>query len=402
MATILFGNTGGGAEVNVAFAGNVALSGARLISEGAGDDSLALDYNWPTPAGNDLLLKMEEGAGDSLTDAGPQSYTAYLGNAAGADAQDPAWSSQAWMEDEALSFAPGGGTDAKRVTIESVTTANPGCSVFFWYKRDVAAWKWEHIFQGHVVAGQDQFALQGGTGTAIVRVSSWVDGSGIYSPVIECPFDVIHAVGATAEIGGALRCFVDGSYTENLNMPSGTWNNTQDVLFGQGTTWYCYGLLYGLYYAPDKVLSIAQMQALSKRYVQGSAIIQYNFGGAQNLTNIAWNATETGDWEGDISKIEVYDQDGASWTQVGGASPTSPIDLSGSPVTIGSAALADIIRVTVDPKADTLQSETAKLLDMTLTHSAAAGGFASPFGGTLIRGSASVGHGRGGLIRRVA
>ena len=107
------------------------------------------------------------------------------------------------------------------------------------------------------------------------------------------------------------------------------------------------------------------------RYESGNGVIQYDFGAQQSLTNIAWSALETGDWEGDISKIEVYDQDLSAWTQVGGASPTSPIDLSGSPVTIGSAALADIIRVTVDPKADTLQSETAKLLDMTLIYQAA-------------------------------
>lgn len=93
--------------------------------------------------------------------------------------------------------------------------------------------------------------------------------------------------------------------------------------------------------------------------------------------------------EGDISKIEVYDCDLGAWVQVGGASPTSPI--VGLEIKIADA-VTDIIRVTMDPKADALQTETPKLLDLTVTY--------GPLGGGRIIGSNIVGStiGRSSII----
>lgn len=73
-------------------------------------------------------------------------------------------------------------------------------------------------------------------------------------------------------------------------------------------------------------------------------------------------------YEGDISKMEVYDCDAGAWQQIGGASPTSPI--TGLDILIADG-VTDIVRVTMDPKADALQTETPKLTALTATYEAA-------------------------------
>jgi len=364
LATILFGDSGGGADTNETFAGNVALSGTRVIAEGAGDDSLACDWNWPTPGANDMLLKLEDAAGQTLADAG-KGYTAYRGTTSGAENEDASWLTESWLEEHGLSY----NTDLaayETATAEALPTGTE-FSLMLWLKiaASTGAYQTPYYWRdaGMGIACESYWWTND-TITHHIYIGGWhniahafTDGS-------------IHCLIVSAKSGSRVRVAVDGDIASaamastfsnmNVNLQLGRADSGRDIL----------GNIYGAYWATHE-LSDAEIAAISKRYAQGSAVIQYNFGAAQSLTNIAWNATETGDWEGDISKIEVYDQGLTAWVQKGGASPTSPIDLSGSPVTIGSAALADIIRVTVDPKSDTLQSETAKLLDMTLTHSAA-------------------------------
>jgi hypothetical protein len=72
------------------------------------------------------------------------------------------------------------------------------------------------------------------------------------------------------------------------------------------------------------------------------------------LTGVSWNATESGDNEGDVSAVEVWT--GGAWTAVGGASPTSPITGLSLPVGTGN-----LLRFTLAPKADALKSETPLL-----------------------------------------
>ena len=61
MATIVFGDSAGGGDTNVLFSGNVALDGARIISESGTDDSLALDWKQlAADADTRFLWRMDE------------------------------------------------------------------------------------------------------------------------------------------------------------------------------------------------------------------------------------------------------------------------------------------------------------------------------------------------------
>jgi len=395
VATILFGDTGGAADINLAFAGNVALSGTRVIAEGAGDDSLACDWNWPTGANLVHRWKMDEGAGNAVDDT------------ADMDLSVPAWQGTGWLGSDSAALS--GNYCPANSTAEWAGSDEEGCVEGWFYPTfDVSTWVGGEgaglFLQEFAVNNGYDIGLYHGWGSYKYMVrSGGATTFNVNANVADFLVNTWHHIAICYSLtNNTFKFYIDGTQKVGTTFTASVDNTLAYFRVGYSSFFagaFDSGQVDGvaIHAEPHYTANFSP-----HRYEQGNSVIQYNFGAAQSLTNIAWNATETGDWEGDISKIEVYDQDLTAWVQKGGASPTSPIDLSGSPVTIGSAALADIIRVTVDPKSDTLQSETAKLLDMTLTHSAAAGGFASPFGGTLIRGSASVGHGRGGLIRRVA
>jgi len=99
------------------------------------------------------------------------------------------------------------------------------------------------------------------------------------------------------------------------------------------------------------------------RFEQGTAVLTHSFSQAQTLHSVSWSATESGDNEGDIKKVEVYNTDTSSWQQIGGDSPVSPISGLNIPIADGSS---NILRFTLDPKSDSLQTETPKITSVSI------------------------------------
>jgi len=358
MATICFGNTAGGADVNIAFAGNVALAGTRIVSEGAGDDSIALAYNEFTADANTTgLYHLNEagwtGAANEIIDSSGNDRHGYR-YSAGPD------TAVAWLDRGGVFNANG----VCRFSYGTIWPAKP-CTVEWWNYSGIQS-------NRHIVAG-----------------STWTNAMIVFTP------DATHAklafYSGTQEYIYSNSAFLNNATDPEWIHSAIAFDNTETRFYRNGVAWgvgvaatIAQGtyLVLGGYALANPTMqgtvdelrfsNIARYSSAFSphRYVQGNGIIQYDFGAQQALSNIAWNATEDGDWEGDIYQIWVYDQVGAAWTQVGGNSPTSPIDLSASPITIGGASLQDIIKVVQNPKADTLQTETPKLLDMTLTYAA--------------------------------
>ena len=100
-------------------------------------------------------------------------------------------------------------------------------------------------------------------------------------------------------------------------------------------------------------------------YPATGTVVALNNTVAGTLTDIAWVATETGDNEGDIYKIEVWTEGG--WTQVGGDSPTSPITSLSLAVTTGT-----MLRITLTPGAAGLETPILTSITATITEGAAA------------------------------
>jgi hypothetical protein len=103
--------------------------------------------------------------------------------------------------------------------------------------------------------------------------------------------------------------------------------------------------------------------ALTRRYSSNFSPVRFPAAGtviagnnplAGTLTEVAWSATESGDNEGDVLAVEVWS--GGTWQVVGGASPTSP--LTGLSLSVVSG---NLLRFTLAPKTDALQSETPVL-----------------------------------------
>jgi hypothetical protein len=76
---------------------------------------------------------------------------------------------------------------------------------------------------------------------------------------------------------------------------------------------------------------------------------------------ISWNA-QTGASYGKVKAVYILDA-ALGWTAVGGSYPTSPITVSGLTLAADSC-----LRFALEPKSDTIQSETPTLQDVTLTY----------------------------------
>ncbi len=375
-STILFGDTGGGADTNLAFAGNVALSGCRVIVEGAGDDSLALDWNqFSTDANTLALYHLNEdawnGTPNEIIDS---SGNDYHGRAVGACGTSTEWLNRFGR------FAPADfNTYADfPVPTDVLSAFTMECWVRMIYKTSGEgnsgnAYGPKNGAQGLRPEGGPgpQFRIYNEAGAEARPRAGW-----------RLSLDTWYQLRAVWD-GSQVHLYVNGILEDSRNLTGTVRLDTEpwawrDLTMGYGSEYYGD---WGQWDVDEVRMSdVARCAGAFSphRYEQGNAVIQYDFTAQQKLTNIAWNATEADDWEGDIYQIWVYDQDLSDWVQKGGNSPTSPIDLSGSPVTIGGVSTEDIIKIVENPKSDALQSETPKLLDMTLTHESLAAGFYEP------------------------
>ncbi len=353
--TITWGDESGGSDIDVTFSGNSDLTGGtRNISEGAGDDSLALDWNEAEVDGNTVgLWRMNDNAADTtvVDAAGVNDGTFY--DATG-NPNTNAHSVAGWL-DRALDFDGG---DDYIADLDSPLLGETECTICIWaYKTAHSAY--QDIMNDYAnlagrrnwIMGYEQFDgtlnFFAGDGTNMDNISkngftqdAWHHVCGVFN-------------GDTNELSLYIDTVSATKVTTISNLGNQDNNNTRISPAGSFT-----GDIDEIH-----ILNVArnssEIAAAARRYVQGTAIVNYNFGNPGTLNSLSWNALEIGDWEGDISQIDVYGSDDV-WHQIGGVSPTSPIN------NINREVPANVqIRYTFDPKSDTLQSETPKLQDVT-------------------------------------
>lgn len=136
---------------------------------------------------------------------------------------------------------------------------------------------------------------------------------------------------ATAKASVAAYNYCIGTYWQAS--PAGSWTGLVDDL----------RISMGSLYTPGTDFS-------PYRYSTGT-VVATNNSLHGDLNEVSWASVESGDNEGDIAAVEVWSA--GSWTAIGGASPSSPITGLEIPVTTGA-----LLRFTLAPKSDALQSET--------------------------------------------
>ena len=109
------------------------------------------------------------------------------------------------------------------------------------------------------------------------------------------------------------------------------------------------------------------------RYEQGAAVLtKAAESAARKVTGVDWAGT-FGAGSGSVYRVQVNTGTDVSpaWVTVGGDNPTSPV--TGLDLTV-QAGVTRWVRAYLNPKADTLQSETPILSALRVTHNAAGGG----------------------------
>lgn len=353
--SITWGDTGAGSDINLTFDGNSTLDSTRNISEGAGDDSIALEFNEaPVEADMELLWRFNEESWDGtpgeVLDATGNGDTGHLGSVGFVPTSD-------WLNNYANhssgtpQFAEdvaSGGSDVPHAYCFWAKVVNPESDWAF-----VRRGSWEYV-RINQAAAPSMLTLYkvGDVGESIVSTLEVPhDGAWHYIAVL------VHTSPRQIEF------FLDDTWdTQSYSYAYPGWGGNElrvhhQIINGGGfddfaSFW-------------NGVPSHAWIEAQAKRFNQGTAIVNYDLGGgSRTFQTLSWNALESGDWEGDISRIDVYGAD-SQWHQVGGDSPTSPIEGIGLEVSSNVQ-----IKYTLDPKSDTLQTETPKLQDVTATVSA--------------------------------
>ena len=371
MASTSWG-TGGGGAVEQAWAGNSTLSDTRIVS-----GAVELDVARPAVTDETIALwRMNEaewdGSADEVVDAGP--------NELHGQAIAGATTVAGWM-DRAGDFD---GSDHVKPPFSTAFNLGPTDSITMecWFKLDrlnanqtligthLDGFRRQarirvnsnNTFLG-AVGGSDNSTTDGSGNAWRILINNWLPTgvtlqTGVWYHLAFCQWVedgtnnhkaqmFLNGVGSsvtTLNSSVPLYCRVcEGEYHGQPYV--GATNNNQspiEYLDGQiDEAWVTRERTYSGNFSPV-------------RFPASGTVVAGNNAAAGTLTRIEWSATESGDNEGDVSAVEVYSE--GSWQAVGGASPTSPITGLSLPVVAGN-----LVRFTLTPKADTLQSETPKL-----------------------------------------
>jgi len=342
-SSITWGNTSGSSDINLTFDGNSDLSGGgRNITEGAGNDSLALDYN--RLGTNDYTrhyYTMDNISGSQIVDDGSGAKNMNMG------ANFQVLSD--WIED----YGKNNGNNAQSAT-QWAAIANGT-------DRCIEAWVYvpSGLTDTDTFFGTDDYLKIGTTYYNQNRMSFY--GWGFRQGVTvdwSLPLDQWFHMAGTIDHGSNQAVLWRNGVAIGTASVSGV--DTSASAYFANIARNKAGVL-----VDDARLSVGSpiysgtTTFYPHRYEEGTMIVNYNTGSSGKLTTLSWDSTETGDWEGSISKTEVYGSDD-SWHQIGGDTPSSPIENIDQDVPENLQ-----IRYTLDPKTDSLQTETPKLLDVT-------------------------------------
>ena len=344
MASIRWG-LGSGAEVNVPFAGNVALSGCRIFNAGAADDGVACAWNTYTAGADTVLHYPMDGTWE---DSGPGGFD---GTATGPTFDNPGWLNQngVWVNStdrvegaNTFTWVPGGGTFECWVYL---TTGGPNLMTIFALSDDA----------GQVCLSIERVWAMSDTWTIYYRVNpsiiartlraryvlpnnSWFHLAFTHTGAYDANLFRLWVNGleqtrgatgqGTVTASTSLRPRIGNSHTQTVGLAG----KVDDLRFSSG-------LMYTANFTVARYKSSAQNSGVQP-YVQATH---------SSLTGmipsaVSWSAT-TGAGYGKVKRVWVQDVS-LGWTQVGGDDPTSPIAISGLVL-----VSADAVRVELEPEA---------------------------------------------------
>jgi hypothetical protein len=342
MPTIRWG-TDSGADTNVTFNGNVALTDVRLIDSGDPDDDLALD--WQVHEDDDdtvALYRMNESSWDGttgeITDETGNGHDGTAVNSANTAAgaldryADCDGNATAKLGDSAdIPWSSTDGSTTIEMWIKPLSTTSNGRHIL----RTSPGYEWLIT-----KSSSDTFTLgcrRATVGTFSATEDEWQHWCIMESgPGDESGITTVHVNGVLA-----------------LSDSPGNYNMNDDPLYlGNNPALSSASDAYFDDVRISDILRHAQGSNFTAPvwYAEGSAVIGYTGLSGAVPSSISWDATEGASY-GEIHQIWIHES--GDWTQVGGDDPTSPIDASG--YTLDDD---DCIKVVMTPKSDAIQSET--------------------------------------------
>ena len=343
MASIGWGS-GSGADTELAWADNCSLSSTRIVSA-----AIELAFDEPAVDGNTVALwRLNDGAGDTVLDA-----TANGNNL----------TKQAIADWTAAGFLNGGiSSDDYQSTYRLADGS-----------MTVAADPEEGCIDGFVKPAFDPTSDLHEYGMFLMRGN----GAGRNTAVTYTSFGGAPCI-ATYVGAGNVRIavpvdFAQGEWSHIATMWKHSTGKCYTYINGVqrvSSTYYYDATLYGTYmrmgggaglasnWAGEmdsvRVSDVMRTGLPRTRYPDTGIVTGSNCATTGTVEEVSWGATTTGDNEGSVAKVEIYTA--GAWTQAGDDNPTSPITGLSLPITEAAP-----VRVTMTPKADTLQTESPSL-----------------------------------------
>jgi len=367
MTTIKWGSSTG-TGILLPFTGNSALDGTRIVNAGAADDDIALAFNEFVPDANTLVAwRMNEaswsGELDEVVDASSNSLhgTAYNG----------ATTATGWLN-RCGAFLDADGLQHVRSDASNLLNGLNSWWMSAWAKpvqRASAYGRFGAILAVSPPGSTYRLALAVCWDTTPPTAAVATE-SPTFTTSTSVPTDQWTHIGFEWTAAGTLRIYVNGTVAGEWT--SAVWQPTQDLHVVSGVSTPDASTIYNRYvgYADDAVLATQNPwggEFSPHRYESGTVTAQYALGTSYRLTNVDWSATTGVDY-GQITKVEVYS--GGAWLTVAENANGLTPPLTGLDYTVTGP---DIVRLTLVPKADTLQSETP-LLDWVAVATESAGG----------------------------
>lgn len=346
--TIRWGSDSG-ADISLPWSGNCALSGTRIVNAGQPNDDVALAWAEFQPGPEVIALwRMNEagwsGAAGEVEDAADDHDATAVGASTA-----PGWLDRAGLfaEEDYWYTQPSAAFDLSDVFLAAwlrpdawASTAGAhalGLALVIWNVQEpvlgLMAYQTAAAYEALLEVGGNSYSLTGGSVAlgSWAHVACWKNGTTVrlyvngqeVAAADDWPASISWPSAPTACSGGRLRDgFVLGRYVGAVD----------DALIAATNPW-------GGEFSPH-------------RYEPGAVAARYALGGPHRLTAIDWQATTGADY-GEVTKVEVYS--GGTWLVV------AEDDAGLTPPILGLSYQVDgpdIVRLTLTPKADSLQSET--------------------------------------------